>query len=185
MRVVSLRGVLPDGYHLQLLRRADAPLLAEAYTRNRAHLAPWEPARDDSFFTEEAQAHAIAWQLDAYRGGRVLPWLVMHGDELAGRINVNNIVSGVLRSGSLGYWVDVGHLGRGVASGAVAEVCVQADERDLHRLEAGTLLHNTASQRTLEANGFTHFGTAPGYLFIAGRWQDHRLYQRLLNDRPL
>lgn len=182
--MASLPGVLPDGYHLQLLRPADAPLLAEAYRRNREHLRPWEPVRDEAFYTEQGQARGVAWQLDAYRGGRMLPWLVMHGEELAGRINVNNIVTGVMRSASLGYWVDAAHLGRGVASGAVAEACVQADERDLHRLEAGTLLHNTASQRTLEANGFTAYGTAPGYLFIAGSWQDHRLYQRLLNDRP-
>nr|WP_315850337.1 GNAT family protein [Arthrobacter woluwensis] len=49
----------------------------------------------------------------------------------------------------------------------------------LHRLEAGTLLHNTASQRVLLKNGFTVFGTAPRYLRIQGRWQDHRLFQRL------
>jgi ribosomal-protein-alanine N-acetyltransferase len=178
-------GSLPDGYHLQLLRLADAALVAEAYRRNRLHLAPWEPVRDDSFYTETGQARAIAYQLDAFRGGRMLPWLVMHGDRLAGRMNLNNIVSGVLRSASLGYWVDVDHLRRGVASGAIAEACLQADERGLHRLEAGTMLHNTASQRTLERNGFTAYGMAPGYLFIAGAWQDHRLYQRLLNDRPV
>jgi ribosomal-protein-alanine N-acetyltransferase len=29
----------------------------------------------------------------------------------------------------------------------------------------------------LERNGFTRIGVAPAYLSIAGRWQDHALYQ--------
>jgi ribosomal-protein-alanine N-acetyltransferase len=56
-------------------------------------------------------------------------------------------------------------------------------ELELHRIEAGTLLDNVASQRVLERNGFVRFGVAPGYLNIAGRWQDHAMYQGL--DREL
>jgi ribosomal-protein-alanine N-acetyltransferase len=47
----------------------------------------------------------------------------------------------------------------------------------LHRIEAGTLTHNIRSQRVLEKNGFVRFGLARAYLNIAGRWQDHALYQ--------
>jgi ribosomal-protein-alanine N-acetyltransferase len=54
------------------------------------------------------------------------------------------------------------------------------DELRLHRLQAATLMHNTASQRTLIANGFERIGSAPKYLRIAGEWQDHFLFQRLL-----
>ena len=32
--------------------------------------------------------------------------------------------------------------------------------------------------------GFAHYGTAERFLFIAGRWQDHHLYQRILNEDP-
>ena len=54
-------------------------------------------------------------------------------------------------------------------------------ELGLHRIQAGTLLHNTGSQRVLERNGFQRFGVAPQYLRIAGQWQDHALYQ-LISD---
>ena len=40
-------------------------------------------------------------------------------------------------------------------------------ELGLHRIEAGTLLDNVASQRVLERNGFVRFGVALGYLNIA------------------
>jgi ribosomal-protein-alanine N-acetyltransferase len=49
----------------------------------------------------------------------------------------------------------------------------------LHRAEAGTLVHNIGSQRVLERNGFARYGLAPKYLRIAGRWQDHVLFQRI------
>jgi ribosomal-protein-alanine N-acetyltransferase len=49
----------------------------------------------------------------------------------------------------------------------------------LHRIQAGTLLHNIGSQRVLERNGFVRYGLAPAYLNIAGKWQDHILYQVL------
>jgi [ribosomal protein S5]-alanine N-acetyltransferase len=92
---------------------------------------------------------------------------------------------GVLRSASVGYWVDAAHLRRGLASGAVEFVAGAARDRGLHRRSAGTMLHNTASQRVLERSGFELYGVAPKYLFIDGAWQDHRLYQRILHDRPL
>jgi [ribosomal protein S5]-alanine N-acetyltransferase len=49
----------------------------------------------------------------------------------------------------------------------------------LHRLQAGTLLHNVPSQRVLIKNGFRPFAVAPSYLKIAGEWQDHILFQLL------
>jgi len=60
----------------------------------------------------------------------------------------------------------------------------RAAELGLHRLEAGTIVDNVASQGVLLRSGFVHYGTAERYLFIAGRWQDHHLYQRILNDAP-
>jgi [ribosomal protein S5]-alanine N-acetyltransferase len=178
-------AVIPEGYQIHELTAEDAPALADAYRRNREHLEPWEPTRERSFFTDDGQATAVAGQLSAARNGLIAAWLMTHDDRVVGRVNLNNIVMGVLRSASVGYWVDAEHLGRGLATGAVEFVCAQAQGRGLHRVEAGTLLHNEASQRVLERCGFEYFGTAPRYLFIGGDWQHHRLYQRILHDNPL
>ncbi len=177
--------MIPEGYGIHELTAADAPALAEAYRRNRAHLEPWEPTRAESFFTDDGQTAAVAGQLAAVGHGLVVAWLLTHGDQVVGRLNLNNLVLGVLRSASVGYWVDAEHQGRGLATGAVEFACAQAQGRGLHRVEAGTLLHNAASQRVLERCGFEYFGTARRYLFIGGAWQDHRLYQRILHDKPL
>jgi ribosomal-protein-alanine N-acetyltransferase len=177
--------VIPEGYDIHELTAADAPGLAAAYRRNREHLEPWEPAREEDFFTDEGQAAAVDTQLVAVGNGLVVAWVLTHGDLVVGRVNLNNLIMGVLRSASVGYWVDADHQGRGLASGAVEFVCAQAQGRGLHRVEAGTLLDNDASQRVLERCGFEYYGTAPRFLFIRGAWQDHRLYQRILHDRPL
>jgi ribosomal-protein-alanine N-acetyltransferase len=78
----------------------------------------------------------------------------------------------------MGYWVGASHNGRGYATAAVREIVrVAFEELGLHRVQAETLLHNVRSQRVLEHNGFVRFGMAPAYLKIAGRWQDHAMYQ--------
>ena len=72
--------------------------------------------------------------------------------------------------------------GRGVATAAVAHVVAACARDGLHRLQAGTLLHNAASQAVLQRNGFERIGVARRYLRIAGTWQDHVLLERLLED---
>jgi [ribosomal protein S5]-alanine N-acetyltransferase len=177
--------VIPEGYDIRELAGDDAPALAAAYRRNRDHLAPWDPRREESFFTDEGQASTVAAQLESASRGQLIAWVLTYDDAIVGRVNLNNIVLGVLRSGSLGYWVDAGHQRRGLATGAVEFACAQAQGRGLHRVDAGTLLHNVASQRVLERCGFEPYGLAPKFLFIAGDWQDHKLYQRILHDNPL
>jgi ribosomal-protein-alanine N-acetyltransferase len=73
--------------------------------------------------------------------------------------------------------------GRGLATASVAEmVSVGFHDEGLHRLEAGTIPENVRSQAVLLRNGFEQYGYAPRYLSIAGRWQDHLLFQRLRED---
>jgi ribosomal-protein-alanine N-acetyltransferase len=163
----------------RLVTLGDAPELAELLCVNRSFLAPWEPVRDDSFFTADGQRAVIRAALDQYQQGIRLPHVILgDGGQLAGRINLNEIVRGPFQSCHLGYWVAAAHNGRGLATAAVREIVrVAFKELRLHRIEAGTLLHNIRSQRVLERNGFVRFGVAPAYLNIAGQWQDHAMYQ--------
>lgn len=177
--------VIPDGYAARPLALSDAAALAAAYDRNREHLAPWDPVRPSDFYTVEGQQQAVARQLSLVEGGLLATWVLEHGGDVVGRVSLNNIVRGVLSSASVGYWVDARHTRRGLASALVEHACVEALAMGLHRVEAGTLLHNVGSQKVLLRAGFTQYGMAPKFLFIAGAWQDHKLYQRILHDNPL
>ena len=169
----------------RLIAVDDAPALAKLLQANRDFLAPWDPVRGDEYFTRAGQLAEIRGSLIQHRQGVKLPHVILgESGALAGRINLNNIVRGAFQSGSLGYWVSATENGRGLATAAVRDMVRLAfGQLGLHRVEAGTLLHNVGSQRVLERNGFVRFGVAPSYLKIAGKWQDHALYQ-LLNPGP-
>jgi [ribosomal protein S5]-alanine N-acetyltransferase len=150
----------------------DAPVVLELQIRNRDFLAPYEPDRADDFFTLEAQAARIR------EAGRHT-WLILEGEDPVGFVGLSNLVRGPLQSAVLSYWVDQAHNGPGLCTRAVAEVVDLAfGELALHRLEAGTLVDNFASQRVLEKNRFERYGLARRFLFIAGEWRDHVLFER-------
>ena len=170
---------------VRLVRPDDAPALATLVVRSREALAPWEPLHEAAYFTEAGQRSAVVAALERQAGGEQHPFLVLVDGVPAGRMNLSDVVHGAFDNAHLGYWVDVEHQGRGVATAAVrAVLAVAFGELGLHRVQAATLVHNHASRRVLAKNGFTEIGLAPRYLRIAGRWQDHLLHQRLAEDLP-
>ena len=177
--------MFPADYEIRALVLGDAAAAAAAYRRNQAHLKPWDPSRDPSFYTDEGQSASIAGQLASVEAGHQGAWVITHGEEIVGRVNLNNIVMGAMRSSAVGYWVDHRHLRRGLATASVRFAVDAAVQIGLHRVEAGTLVHNTASQGVLLRCGFDQYGMAPRLLFIDGSWQDHNLYQRILHDDPV
>lgn len=169
----------------RLVTIGDASRLAELLRDNREFLAPWEPIRPEAFFTAEGQRRVIEDALTGYGRGATIPRVIVFEDRIVGRITLSNVVRGAFLSGNLGYWVAAEHNGRGLATAAVGEMREAAFGRlGLHRIEAGTLPHNIASQRVLLRNGFERIGVAARYLRIAGRWEDHVLYQVLNPATP-
>ena len=168
--------------------RADAPALAALFAAQRKHLAPWDPRREPAFFTRGGQRARLVQVERERTAGTSFRFVILEGGELAGEVSITNLVRRSFQSANVGYWVAGERNGRGVATAAVAAACTFAfGELELHRLEAGTLLHNVGSQIVLDRNGFTPFGVAPKYLRIAGAWCDHVLFQRTSEQpsRPL
>ncbi|MER6950661.1 GNAT family N-acetyltransferase [Nonomuraea sp. NPDC000554] len=176
---------LKDGILLRPVVEGDAEAVLAAYERNREHLLPWEPRRAPEFFTLAGQRARIREMVETQRQGQLVPWILVDGDRMIGTMTLSGIVMGPFRNANLGYWVDGEYNGRGIASLAVQTVLHVADEQlGLHRIQAGTLVHNVGSQRVLAKAGFELIGRAPRYLAINGVWQDHLLFQRILHDRP-
>jgi ribosomal-protein-alanine N-acetyltransferase len=172
---------LAGGVRIRVVRVSDAEQLSAAYQRNRDHLAPWEPWRHEDFFTEAGQAASIESKLALFIAGSDVPWVLVDGGHIVGVMTLSGIVRGPFLSGHLGYWVDREYNGRGIGSAAVAHAVGAARaELGLHRIQAATLPHNGASQKILKRADFEEIGLAPSYLKIAGTWQDHILYQRIL-----
>jgi ribosomal-protein-alanine N-acetyltransferase len=178
---VDFSRELTDGTVLRPVQESDAPALAAAFQDNRAYLAPWEPIRPDDFYTVAGQQEVIARRQAELEAGTSLPMVLAGKGGILGLLTFSSIVRGAFQNAHVGYWTAQRAQGAGLMTAAVATgINVARDDLGLHRLEAATLLHNVASQRVLDKNGFEAYGTARAYLRIAGLWQDHRMYQLIL-----
>jgi ribosomal-protein-alanine N-acetyltransferase len=158
------------------IRPEDAAELAALYAANREFLAPYEPVRPDDFFTADGQRERLERQV----ADGTHPFAILDDDAIAGTISIFHIVRESLQSCTIGYWIDRARNGRGLGTGAVEDVVAYAfGELELHRVEAGTLLDNLASQRVLEKAAFERIGVARRFLCINGEWRDFVLFQRV------
>ena len=157
-------------------------------TRNRAHLEPWEPARQPEFFTLAFHMAAIAAsELDA-RAGTSLRFVAFARErgEIRASVNLWTIARGVTHSATLGYSVDASAQGAGIATEAAGAVVRHAFETlGLHRVQTSYQPTNERSGRVLRKLGFVVEGYARDYLYLAGAWQDGILVSRTNPDwRP-
>ena len=146
-------------------------------TRNRAHLAPWEPRHEDAYYTEPYQVELQRRVGEERAERRGFAYAVFVDGTLAGRVALSDVVPGAFRSAHLGYFTDGSMCGRGIATGAVSQLLRLAfGELELHRVQAAVIPRNEASLRVLAKCGFQRIGLSARYLCIDGRWQDHVLF---------
>ena len=154
---------------------------------SRDFLAPWEPTWPHDALTKPAfrrRIDHVRREWDQETGYSFLIFL-REGDGLLGGVTLSNVRRGVSQTGSLGYWIGAPHARHGYMSEALAVVMRFAFEQlGLHRLEAACLDYNDASRGLLEKSGFRNIGHARQYLRIAGKWQDHLLFEILRSEVP-
>jgi len=108
------------------------------------------------------------------QSGYVGYWVRTAENELAGVININEVVRGTFLSGYLGYYAFVPHAGLGYMTEGLRAVVSRAFRGlRLHRLEANIQPDNEPSRRLVQRLGFRLEGFSPRYLKVAGRWRDH------------
>jgi ribosomal-protein-alanine N-acetyltransferase len=165
---------------LRPVQPSDAETLARLFSQQRDFLAPYDPERPEAFYTVAGQRAELEQSVIQREADLRHRFLILLAGEAVGALSISNLVRGPFQSANLGYWVAQQVNGRGVGTRAVGEACRWAfGEGGLHRLEAGTLTDNVASQKVLERNGFERIGLASRYLHIAGEWRDHLLFQRI------
>jgi ribosomal-protein-alanine N-acetyltransferase len=162
---------------LRAPRMRDGRAWSQIRLRNEQWLAQWEPTSALGWNARNAPA---AWPplLSALRRsartGSMLPFVITYGGQLVGQINVSNIVYGVLRSCTVGYWIDSAVAGRNITPTALALVidhCLLT--LGLHRVEVDIRPENVASLRVVEKLHLRREGYYERYLDIGGAWRDH------------
>ena len=104
-------------------RLRDGRAWSELRLRNEQWLEPWEPSSPATWAERSSVAAWPALHSALRRGARagtMLPFMIWYGGRLVGQINASNVALGVLRSCTVGYWVDQRVAGRGITPTAVA-----------------------------------------------------------------
>lgn len=162
---------------LRTLTLRDAPLLLDFDTRNREFLAPWEPRREELYFTLTRAEATVKADARTARRDTGYRWHLFLKDSppcIIGSVGLSNIVHGVFLSTHLGYRLDGTMTGRGFMTEAVSAVVHQAfTTLGLHRIEASAMPRNIPSRNLLKRLGFVEEGISHRYLKIAGVWEDH------------
>jgi ribosomal-protein-alanine N-acetyltransferase len=136
-------------------------------------------------FDEAAQRRRLERRLAEGEQGTCWSWTIHLGAELVGDIGFNQVHRGAMQTANVGYMVDASARGRGVATAALRLVIRESFETlHLHRLDAGALVANVASQRVLEKAGFGRVGLLERHLYEDGAWRDHYLYELIGPDIP-
>lgn len=168
---IEIRNFTPD----------DAEELLDYYIRNKEHLGPYEPARDNSFYTYEVQKDILLESYKQLLNGSSFDMGIYRNNKLIGKAKISNIVYGVFKSGILGYSIDKKEEGKGYMTEAVNLLLKYSkDELDLHRIEASALVENDKSKSVLLKCGFKEVGINEKYLFINGSWRDHITFYKIL-----
>ena len=180
---ISLVNIEGKDFNIKLLTPEHAQNLLDYYIRNKKHLEPFEPVRDNSFYTYEVQKNILSDSYRQFLNGTAVDLGIFKDDYLIGKLKLSNIVYGIFKSGILGYSIDKDEQGKGYMKEAVNLVVNYAfEDLDLHRVEASALVDNEPSKHVLIGCGFTELGINKKYLYINGGWKDHITYYKVRGD---
>lgn len=169
-----------ENIELKILTVDDAKDMQEYYKRNKEHLSQYEPKRDSSFYSLEAQRQILIENYKQFLNGTGVNFGIYKDKKLIGKIQISGIIIGVFQSGIVGYSIDEKSQGNGYMKEALQLVIDYAfQEMYLHRIEASTLVDNKRSQAVLKACEFQTLGMNKKYLFINGKWKDHITFYKI------
>ncbi|WP_281222188.1 ribosomal protein S5-alanine N-acetyltransferase [Photobacterium sanguinicancri] len=171
-----------DDLKIRLIGNKDAELITAYYQKNRAYLQPWEPLREEHFYTlegwekrliqlTELQKHHLAYYFIIFKAG---------SEEICGVVNFSNLVKHPFHACHVGYSLAEHSQGLGIMRRAVAATVQWIfEEHNFHRVMAGYMPRNDRSAKVLSSLGFEKEGYAKDYLLINGAWEDHILTSKI------
>ena len=172
---------------LRALTEQDRAAFVRAQEVSREFWAPWSAAPDDdspnALFDRQ-----LARTLTGLETGKDLRLAAFLDDgRLAALLGLNEIVRGAFQNAYAGWRVTADVVRQGIGTEAVAALLDLAfapppEGAGLHRVQANIIPANVASLRLAEKLGFRREGLAQAYLQIAGRWQDHVMFAKVVEE---
>jgi len=130
-----------------------------------------------------ADAYAVYLKRSRKTSVRCFFICIQDGGDLAGVVNMTEIVGGLFQSAYLGFYAFASTAGKGYMRDGLGLVFDSAfGEMGLHRLEANIQPGNAASIALVKRLGFRLEGFSPKFLKIGGRWRDHERWAILADE---
>ena len=161
---------------LVVLEPRECALLQAYYLENKDHLAPWEPAREESYYSAASMRDLVVERHGQFLRKTALHLCAIDDERMVAECNFTNIVRGPFQACNLGFSLAKSREGCGIMTTVVEQgTQIMFSDYGLHRIEANYMPRNARSARVLERCGFVREGFAEAYLGINGKWEDHVL----------
>lgn len=189
---------------LRPLVESDREEYVHAHERSRDHFARWQPLPKPGATLNQIFDDELTRTADSERTGsscrrvaELLPDACRSlGIDPAKRrplvafINLNNIIRGVFQSTDMGWrtTLEFARLGFGAeAVSGMLDLAFAPAPRGLwlHRVQANIIATNEPSLRLAARVGFRREGVALRMLCIEGRWQDHIMHAKLVDEHTV
>lgn len=171
---------------LRLPELTDVHEIIKYFVENKAHFAPFEPKKPDSFYTQEFWQEQVTRHIDGFlqdREVRLYLFDQKNDQDVVGSLAFSQIARGPFQACYLGYGISYRHQGTNLMyEGVSAAIAYAFKDLNIHRLMANHLPENVRSARLLKRLGFEKECVAKDYLKIDGQWRDHVL-NSLINDK--
>lgn len=170
--------IVDKDLRIRLAGIEDSQLISDYFVRNREYLKPWEPIREEAFYTEQGWRKKLIKLNELHMMSLGFYCLITERESgnMLGTVSFSNLCRFPLHSCNVGYSLDKDAQGRGIMRRALQIACNWMFEaQNLHRIAAGYMPDNRRSEAVLKAVGFKKEGYARDYLLINGRWEDHKL----------
>lgn len=157
--------------------RTFIPAIIHYYASNQAHLKPFEPSKNDDFYTEGYWRSEVQKRLDAFHADQCCKLLLFEKEiitEVIGIINFAHFVRGAFQACTLGYSVAGSKEGKGYMSEAL-EVAIRYvfNELKMHRIMAAYM---PANQRRGMADNKVEYALFPWLFFCLFQCYFCRIY---------
>ncbi|MEL7291386.1 MAG: ribosomal protein S5-alanine N-acetyltransferase [Pseudomonadota bacterium] len=167
-----------DDLVVRTAEAGDGELIANYFIANRAHLTPWEPKREEAFYSASGWTQRLIKLNELHRMGLGYYLLIIDKQtkQMLGTISFSNLSRFPFHACNMGYSLAKEAQGRGVMTRALRlAVHYMFDVQNMHRIMASYMPHNLRSEAVLQRLGFEKEGFAKDYLLINGQWEDHNL----------
>jgi len=158
-----------------------AEALHQLVNQNRDFLKDWLPWLDDNTKPKDTEEF-IKSAASQMAEGRGLTCLIFFQDNLVGTVSYNTIEPST-RTGSIGYWLDKDHNGKGIMTKCVEKLIeIGFRELALKKVEIRCAVGNTKSRSIPERLGLKEEGAIRNAENLYGRYVDHVVYGLLKDE---